>query len=146
MLNRQLVLVAIDHVTDVERTMAAALSAAKARGADLHVIQVVAHRAVPVDDRAVPWSFEPRDDRSVTIGARLASTSRSAEHAGVRVRRVTLRGEPEHVIPAYAQLHEATVLEWLRATMAAHGSGETAEWLTTWRAGLRYRCSCCQSD
>ena len=46
MLKRQLVLVAIDHATDVERTMDAALSTAKARGADVHVIQVVPHRAV----------------------------------------------------------------------------------------------------
>ena len=51
MLKRQLVLVAIDHATDVERTMEAALSTAKARGADVHVIQVVPHRAVYVDDR-----------------------------------------------------------------------------------------------
>ena len=51
MLKRQLVLVAIDHATNVERTMDAALSTAKARGADVDVIQVVPHRAVPVDDR-----------------------------------------------------------------------------------------------
>ena len=109
-MSRQLVLVAIDHVTDVERTMAVALSTAKSRGADLDVMQVVPHRAVPVDDRAGLGPFEPRDDRSVTIGARLASMLRSADQDGVRVRHVTLRGEPEHVIPAYAQLHEATVL------------------------------------
>jgi nucleotide-binding universal stress UspA family protein len=35
---------------------------------------------------------------------------RSADHDGVRVQRVTLRGEPERVIPAYAQLYEASVL------------------------------------
>ena len=91
MLNRQLVLVAIDHETDAERTMEVALSTAQARGADVHVIEVVLPRAV-------------------ALGTRLASTAGSAEHDGVRVRRVTLRGEPEHVIPAYAQLHEATVL------------------------------------
>ena len=110
MLKRQLVLVAIDHATDVERTMEAALSTAKARGADVHVIQVVPHRAVHVDDRTDLWPFEPHDDRGVAIGARLASMPRSADHDGVRVRRVTLRGEPAHVIPAYAQLHEASVL------------------------------------
>jgi nucleotide-binding universal stress UspA family protein len=87
-----------------------ALSTAKSRGADLDVMQVVPHRAVPVDDRAVLWPFDTRDDRSVTAGARLASMLRSAGHDGMRVRHVTLRGRPEHVIPAYAQLHEAKVL------------------------------------
>jgi len=88
MLKPQLVLVAIDHATDVERTMETALGTAKARGADVHAIQVVSQRAVHVDGR----------------------TPRAADHDGVRVRRVTLRGEPAHVIPAYAQLHEASVL------------------------------------
>ena len=110
MFKRQLVLVAIDHATDVERTMDVALSTAKAREADVHVIQVVPHRAVHVDDRLGPWAFEPHDDRGVDIGARLASILRSADHDGVRVQSVTLRGEPEHVIPAYAQLHQATIL------------------------------------
>ena len=110
MLKRQLVLVAIDHATDVERTMATALSTAKARGADVHAIQVVPHRAVHVDDRRDLWPSKPHDGRGVAIGARLASMPRSADHDGVRVRRVTLRGEPAHVIPAYAQLHEASVL------------------------------------
>ena len=57
MLKRQLVLVAIDHATNVERTMEAALGTAKARGADVHAIQVVPHRAVPVDDRPNRWPF-----------------------------------------------------------------------------------------
>jgi nucleotide-binding universal stress UspA family protein len=79
MVNRHPVLVAIDHATDVKRILAVALSTATARGADVHVIQVVPHGAAHVDD-------------------------------GTGVRRVTLRGRPEHVIPAYAELHEATVL------------------------------------
>ena len=98
MSKRQLVLVAIDRATDVERTMEAALSTAKARGADVHVIQVAPQKAVHVDDRAV------------AIGARRAAMPRSADHGGVRVRSVTLRGEPAHVIPAWAELHEASVL------------------------------------
>jgi universal stress protein A len=110
MFNRQLVLVAIDHVADVERTMDVALTTAKMREADLHVIQVMPHRSVHVDDRSGPWTFEPHDDRRVNIGARLASILRSAGHDGARVRSVTLRGTPEHVIPAYAQLHQATIL------------------------------------
>ena len=110
MSNPQRVLVAVDGVTDVERTMEVALSAAKARGADLHVIQVVPHRAVHIADSTGVRPFEPHDKRRVGVEARLASMSRSAEAAGVRVQRVTLRGEPERVIPAYAQLHQATVL------------------------------------
>jgi nucleotide-binding universal stress UspA family protein len=110
MLKRQLVLVAIDHATDVERTMETALGTAKARGADVHAIQVVPHRAVHVDDRHDLWPSKSHDGRGVAIGAWLGSMPRSADHDGVRVRRVTLRGEPAHVIPAYAQLHEASVL------------------------------------
>jgi nucleotide-binding universal stress UspA family protein len=110
MLKRQLVLVAIDHTTDVERTMGVALGTARARGADVHVIHVVPHRAMHVDDGTDRWPFEPHDDLSVGSGARPASMPRSADHDGVRVRRVTLRGEPAHVIPAWAQLHDASVL------------------------------------
>ena len=128
MLKRQLVLVAIDHATDVERTMETALGTAKARGADVHAIQVVPHRAVHVDDRRDLWPSKPHDDRGVAIGARLASMPRSADHDGVRVRRVTLRGEPAHVIPAYAQLHEASVPGgrarlWQLAVLAKRPSG-----------------------
>jgi nucleotide-binding universal stress UspA family protein len=97
MSNRQRVLVAIDGVTDVERTMEVALSTAKGRGADLHVIQVVPHRAVHIADFAGVGAFEPHDKRGVGVGARLASVLRSTEAAGVRVQRVTLRGEPERV-------------------------------------------------
>jgi nucleotide-binding universal stress UspA family protein len=110
MSKRQLVLVAVDYATDVARTMKAALGTAKARGADVHVIHVMPHRAVHVDDRAERSPFELQDDRSVVLGARLASMLRSADHDGMRVRRVTLRGEPADVIPAWAQLHEASVL------------------------------------
>ena len=110
MFKRQLVLVAIDRATDVERTMEVALSAAKAREADIHVIQAVSHSAVHGDDRLGRWAFEPHDTHGVSIGAQLASILRSADDDGVRVQSVTLRGEPEHVIPAYAQLHQATML------------------------------------
>ena len=109
MFKRHPVVVAIDHATDVERTMDVALSTAKAREADVHVIQVVPHGAVHVDDSPGPSTFEAYD-RGVNIGARLASILRSADHDGARVRSVTLRGTPEHVIPAYAQLHQAAIL------------------------------------
>jgi nucleotide-binding universal stress UspA family protein len=110
MLKRQLVLVAIDHATGMERTLDVAVSTAKAHDADVHVIQVVPHRAMRVDDRTGPGAYEPHDDRGVAIGARLASILRFADHDGVCVRSVTLRGEPERVIPAYAQLHQARIL------------------------------------
>ena len=110
MFKRQLVLVAIDHATDVERTMGAALSTAKARGADVHVIQVAPHRAVHLGDRSGLSTFEPDDDRGVNSRARLASVLRSTEDDGVHVQSVTLPGAPEQVIPAYAQLHRATML------------------------------------
>ena len=108
MFNRPLVLVAIDHATDVERVMEVALSAAMARAAVVRVIQVVPHVAVRFDDGPDRWTFGPHD--SVDIGRRLASMLRSADDGGVRVQRVTLWGEPAHVIPAYAQLHQATTL------------------------------------
>lgn len=110
MFKRRLVLVAIDHATDVERTLTVALSAARAHGADVHVIRVEPDSRVHVDERLGRWAFEPLDQRGVTIGARLASILRSADQDGVHVQSVTLRGEPEHVIPAYAQLYEAGML------------------------------------
>ena len=110
MLNRQLVLVALDHAADVERTMAFALRTAKAREADVHAIQVVPHRAMYLDERVDLWAFESHDDRGGAAGSRFTSMPRLADHAGVRVQRVTLRGEPERVIPAYAQLYGASVL------------------------------------
>ena len=110
MFRRPLVLVAIDHGTDVERTMDVALSTAEAREADVHVIQVVAHRAAHVDDRVGPWTSGAHGNRGVNTEARLASILRSVEHDGARVRYVRLRGTPEQVIPAYAQLHQATAL------------------------------------
>src|ERR1700752_1957210 len=110
MFKRQLVLAAIDHATAVERTMDVALSAAKAREADVHVVQVVPRRGVHLDSRLDQWAVEPHHARGVSIGRQLASIRRPADADGVRVQSVTLRGEPEHVIPAYAQLHEATML------------------------------------
>jgi nucleotide-binding universal stress UspA family protein len=122
--NRQLVLVATDHGTDVERTMHVALSTAKARGADVHVIRVVPYRPVHLDDRPALSTLEPHGDRGVNIEARLASIVRSAGHDGVRVQSITLRGEPEHVIPAYAQLHQATIM------VLEHDYGTSRFWRT----------------
>jgi nucleotide-binding universal stress UspA family protein len=110
MLNRQVVLVAIDHATDMERVMSVALSAARTREADVEVIQVRPHRTVAIDDRTGPRTYEPHTDHGIDIRSRLASMPRADGDDGVRVRSVTLRGEPERVIPAYAQLHQAAML------------------------------------
>ena len=110
MVSRPVVLVAVDHATDIERVMEFALSTATARGADVHVIHVVPHRAALVHERTGHWRLERHNDRGVASGAPPASIPGSADHRDVHVRRVTLRGEPEHVIPAYARLYEASVL------------------------------------
>jgi len=100
--NRQLVLAAIDHGTDARRVLAVARRIAKARGADLDVLRVSPHRAVYFDDRPGVRPVESQYD------ARLASLLRSGE--GLDVRSVTLRGTPEHVIPAYSQLRQGSLL------------------------------------
>ena len=110
MIRRPLVLVAIDHATDLERTMDVALSTAKERAADLHVISVVPHGAVEIVGDPGRWAPDPPDERRADIATRIASMIRSADHDGARGHSVTLRGEPEQVIPAYAQLHEAALL------------------------------------
>lgn len=112
MTDRTLVLVAIDHATDVERAIGFALSIARARGADVHVLEVLPHHAVRFDGHAGLWRFESSDRSGISIGARVASVVRSGDGAGARarVRRLTLRGTPEQAIPAYAQLHQAALL------------------------------------
>jgi|RhiMethySRZTD1v2_1073278.scaffolds.fasta_scaffold05117_17 nucleotide-binding universal stress UspA family protein len=109
MLNRQLILVAIDHATDMKRAIDVAHRVAKERGADVDVIQILPRRGVRFDDRPGVRPVESHDS-SVSMGARLASMLRSGDHDGVHVRSVTLRGTPEQVIPAYIQLHQATLL------------------------------------
>ena len=91
MVKRQLVLVAIDHVTDVERTMDSARSVATTRGADVHVVQVMPHRAVYRDERTDRWSFGRHDDRDVAIGARLASMPQSVSNTHARQTPLTQR-------------------------------------------------------
>ena len=71
--------------------------------------RVVPHRAARIDDFG-RGAFGPHDQHRAGIEARLASFLRSADHDGLRVQRLTLRGEPEQAVPAYAQLHEASLL------------------------------------
>jgi nucleotide-binding universal stress UspA family protein len=122
MFTRQLVLAAIDHVTDVERTLEVALRSAKARGADIHVLRVARGRAVPVEANDGGTSARRHRD---AVDARIALIARSGEPDGVEVRRVWLRGAPQDVIPAYAQLHQASLLVVERD----YGSGRV------WRSG-----------
>jgi len=110
MSKRDLVLLAIDDASDVQRTMDVGLRAAKAREADVHVVRVVPHGGLRLDDRLGRWAFARRDARREPIGAELAAMVRAAKDDGVRVQSVTLQGEPTDVIPAYAQLHDATML------------------------------------
>jgi nucleotide-binding universal stress UspA family protein len=109
MFKRQPILVAIDDVTALERTMDVALAAAKAREGDVHIIQVASHRAHD-DDGFGRSASEGHDYRGATIGAQLPSIAESADLNGVRVETVTLRGKAEHVIPAYAELHRAAMV------------------------------------
>ena len=90
MFNRQLVLVATDHGTDVERTMHVALSTAKARGADVHVIQVVPHRPC-ISTTAPLYRLSNPRDRGVNIEARLASMRGPPGMTGARTKRHVAR-------------------------------------------------------
>ena len=111
MFNRQLVLVAIDHATDVERTMDVALSTAKARAAD------VRRNPGGAPQRQCMSTIVPIYGLSSLTTVAVSTSERGSHRFRDRptmmecaFERVTLRGEPEHVIPAYAQLHEATML------------------------------------
>ena len=110
MFRRQLVLAAIDHATDIGRTMDVALTVARGRSADIDVIRVVPHKAVPIDERPKADALDARDGRNTDLDAQLASSRQTAEQHGVRLRTVTLHGEPAQVVPAYAQLHDASLL------------------------------------
>jgi nucleotide-binding universal stress UspA family protein len=107
--NRQIVLVAIDHATDIRRAIDVARNVAETRSADVEVVQVVPKGAY-VDDRSRQWSVESFDNGGEGMEAQLAPLLRPTNHEGVHVRRVTLRGAPGHVIPAYSQLRGATLL------------------------------------
>lgn len=109
MVKRQLILVAVDQQSDVARAISVALETASAHEADVHVIHVVARSAVHFDDRVGPSTVGPHQDPVVNIGG-LRAAMQLADDDSVRVRSVMLRGTPENVIPAYAQLHQATSL------------------------------------
>ena len=103
MANRRLVLVAIDHATDLQRSMRIALGMADASDADIHVVRVVPRRTGRFDD--APWPTAPG-----ALADGLGSPPRPDADERVRIRRVVLRGTPERALPAYAQLTQASAL------------------------------------
>lgn len=105
MRNRRLVLVVIDHATDMQHTLRIALGMADASDADIHVVRVVPRRAGRLDDAPEPTAA----DRG-SLADDLGSPPQLGGSERVRIRRVVLRGTPERVLPAYAQLTQATAL------------------------------------
>ncbi len=97
---RSLIIVAVDGSPETEPTVEYAVSLAKARSADLHAIQVVPRR------RRL-WVAPQHDSE---LEARLRSLQASADVEGVLFRIVTLRGAPESVIAAYAQLNAVSLI------------------------------------
>ena len=113
MFHRSLVVVPVDGSRETERTVRYAVSIAKRRGADVHVIQVVDRRSGTL------WRA-PESERS--LRARLRALRPAAEQEGVSVRIVTLRGGPGSVIPAYAELNAA------RLVVVGHHYGSSRLW------------------
>ena len=101
MFNRSLVVVPVDGSPETEPTVQYAVSIAKRRGADVHLIQVVSRRSGTL------WRA-PESERK--LRARLRALRPAVEQAGVSVRIVTLRGRHDSVIPAYAQLNGASLV------------------------------------
>jgi nucleotide-binding universal stress UspA family protein len=92
--------VAVDDSPETEHTVEYAVSVARARGADLHAVQVAPH------DGAL-WSALENETK---LRARLKALRPYAEREEVSFRIVTLRGKPESAIPAYAQLAGANLI------------------------------------
>ena len=100
MSKRSLIIVPVDGSQETEHTVRYALSIAKQRGADVHAVQVVRRNGTL-------W-FAPENEKS--LRTRLRALRPDAARDGVLLRIVTLRGTPEHVIPAYAQLVVASLV------------------------------------
>jgi len=113
--NRSLIIVPVDSSQDTEPAVHYAVSIAKQRDADLHAVQVVRR------GRTL-WQA-PENETS--LRARLRALRPAAEREGVFLRIVTLRGTPERVIPAYAQLNAASLL------VVARHYGSSRLWRTS---------------
>lgn len=86
---RSVVIVPVDGSRETGRIMDFAVSLARARAATVHAVEVVRRNR----DAPRPTALPP-----------------SGEQDSVRVRHVMLRGTPERVIPAYAQLYPGSVI------------------------------------
>lgn len=100
MSKRSLIIVPVDGSQETEHTVQYALSVAKQRGADVHAVQVI-----PRNGRL--W-FAPENE--TRLRTRLRALRPAAAREGVLLRIATLRGVPERVIPAYAQLVAASLV------------------------------------
>jgi nucleotide-binding universal stress UspA family protein len=98
--SRSLVIVPVDGSAQTERIVQFAVSIAKPRGADVHAVQVIPREGTL-------W-LAPESETK--LRARLRALRPAAEQQGVPVRIVTLRGTPERVVPAYAQLNGASLI------------------------------------
>lgn len=115
MSNRSLIIVPVDSSQETEPTVQYAVSIAKERDADVHAVQVVR--------RGGTLWLAPENETS--LRARLRALGQAAEREGVFVRIVTLRGTPERIIPAYAQLNAASLL------VVARHYGSSRLWRTS---------------
>lgn len=100
MSSRSLVIVPVDDSPDTEAAVQYAVNTARHDAADVHAVQVVR--------RGGRLWLAPEGE--VRLRARLRVLQAAAEQDAVRMRIVTLRGAPERVIPAYAQLNEARLI------------------------------------
>lgn len=100
MSNRPIIIVPVDGSRETELTVHSALTIARSAAADVHAVHVVSR----AEGR---WSGHQADNG---LEARLRTLRSSAEREGVRLRIVTLRGRPERVIPAHAQLNAALAI------------------------------------
>jgi nucleotide-binding universal stress UspA family protein len=100
MSTRPLVIVPVDGSRETGWTVDFASSLARRWAADLHVVHVMSRAGGR-------WSGPEADSG---VRARLAALPSLLEREGLRFRSITLRGKPESVIPAYAQLNAASTI------------------------------------
>jgi nucleotide-binding universal stress UspA family protein len=100
MSNRPIVIVPVDGSRETEWTVDFASNVARRAAADLHMVHVLS--------RAGGRWIGPEAETGVS--ARLRALRPLVEREGLRFRTITLRGRPESVIPAYAQLNAASTV------------------------------------
>jgi nucleotide-binding universal stress UspA family protein len=100
MAHRPIVIVPVDGSRETEGTVDFAMRIARRAAADLHAVHVVS--------RGGALWIGPEAETGVR--ARLRALRPWVEREGLRFRIITLRGRPESVIPAYAQLNAASTI------------------------------------